>query len=529
MSINSIDKKLNKKKKKKRNEIPFEEYAEKNNIKLGFISDDENSPEELKKTDSNSNSQGSPKFDSYYTNKSYSNLNNNYKKYSSTSTNNTSMDDEVKEKKEKEKEKEKKPEQDYNLTKNKFEKAFMQTKILNSIKNGIKEYKQNTNKNVYNNTTNNNINNNIFNYNNKYTNLYPNQNYLNSNNAQTSIPGIKLYYTNIDQNNTNNIKLDRAHMILYIQNCQRINMNNTLTNCLNMNMKLANYVFITKQNLNYITQRLNEINKKIEDCQKDIISFQNQTASSMILSNQRNNLINYIKKKANISEIENNDINICTNLKHPYYYTDHNEEIKVKSVLFFIEGLFLEEYMTKDYILIQYLDRDGYASLTRLKDHPQLVEFKIDLEFLRKVFMEHRQNEVTETVETFDDILIRNKDWRNIKKKYNLDYQKIQANLLSDMSKIRLTKIQNLMGKKSEMVQIRDKLLFQRHVNNQRLKEYQNNLNINNNNIININNNLFNYIAKNNNIYNNNIYNNNIYNNNYNYNNYNNNQNNFGY
>ena len=253
----------------------------------------------------------------------------------------------------------------------------------------------------------------------------------------------------------------------------------------------------------------------------------------MILSNQRNNLINYMKKKANISEIENNNINICTNLKHPYYYTDHDEEIKVKSVLFLIEGLFLEEYITKDYILIKYLDRDGYASLTQLKDHPQLVEFKIDLEFLRKVFMEHRQNEVTETVETFDDILIRNKDWRNIKKKYNLDSQKIQANLLSDMSKIRLTKIQNLMGKKSEMVQIKDKLLFQRHINNQRLKEYQNNLNTNNNNIINMNNNLFNYITRNNIIYNNNIYNNNNnYNYNYNYNNYNNytnNQNNFGY
>ena len=525
MSINNIDKKLNKKKKKKRNEIPFEEYAEKNNIKLGFISDDEDSPEELKKTDSNSNSQGSPKFESYYTNKSYSRLNNNLnlKKYSSTSTNNTSMDDEIKEKNKKEKE----PQQDYNLTKNKFEKAFMQTKILNSIKNGVKEYKQNTNKTVSNNT--NTINDKFFYYNNYNKNLYQNQNLLNLNNAQT-IPGIKLYYTNVDQNNTNNF-LDRAHMNLYIQNCQRINMNNTLTNCLNMNMKLSNYILITKQNLNFIVQRLADIDKKIEDCQKDIISFQKQTASSMILSNQRNNLINYMKKKANISEIENNNINICTNLKHPYYYTDHDEEIKVKSVLFLIEGLFLEEYITKDYILIKYLDRDGYASLTQLKDHPQLVEFKIDLEFLRKVFMEHRQNEVTETVETFDDILIRNKDWRNIKKKYNLDSQKIQANLLSDMSKIRLTKIQNLMGKKSEMAQIKDKLLFQRHINNQRLKEYQNNLNTNNNNIINMNNNLFNYITRNNIIYNNNIYNNNNnYNYNYNnYNNYTNNQNNFGY
>ena len=524
MSINNIDKKLNKKKKKKRNEIPFEEYAEKNNIKIGFLFEDENSPEKLKHSDSNSNSQESPKFESYYINKSYSRLNNDLKKQNSTSTNNSSMDDEIKEKnkKEKEKEKGKEQEKDYNIINNKFEKAFMQTKKLNIIKKGINEYKQNNNK------VNNNINsNNNFNYNNynNYTNLYPNQNNINNN--QAAIPGIKLYYTNIDQNNNNNnIKLDKAHINLYFQNMQRIKLNNTLTNCLNMNMKLSNLLFITKQNLNYIAQRLAEINLKIDDAQKELISFEKQTALSMILSNQRNNLINYMKKKANISEIENNDIKFCTNLKHPYYYTDHNEEIKVKSVLYLIEGLFLEEYMTKDYILIQYLDRDGYASLTQLIEHPQIVEFQIDLEFLRKVFLEHRQNEVTETVETFDDILIRNKDWRNIKKKYNLDHQKIEANLLSDMSKIRLTKIQNLMGKKSEMVQIRDKLLFQRHVNNQRLKEYQNNLNINNNNILNINNNLFNYyITRNNNIYNNNIFNNN----NFNYNNYNSNQNNFGY
>ena len=521
MSINIIDKKSNKKKKKKRNEIPFEEYAEKNNIKIGFLYEDEKSPEKLKKSDSNSNSIGSPKFENYYINKSYSRLDINMKKKNSASTNNSSSDDDIKEK-----EKDKKV-LDYNSTYNKFEKAFMQTKILNSIKKGNNEYKQN-----YNKVNNNRINQN-FTFNNTCTNFYPNQNFINVNNNQNLLPGIKLYYTNIDQNNTNNmnIRLDKGHMNVYLQNYQKIAMNNymNMNNMNNMNnMKL---LYISKQNLNTIEKKLNEVNKLIEDAIKEIKSLQDQTSYSIIISIQRNNLINYMKKKANISTIENNDIKFCTNLKHPYYYTNHNEEIKVKSVLFLIEGLFLEEYLVKDYILIQYLDRDGYASLTQLKEHPQIVEFQIDLELLRKVFMEHRQNEVTETVETFDDILIRNKDWRNIKKKYNLDSQKIQANLLSDMSKIRLTKIQNLMGKKSEMAQIKDKLLFQRHINNQRLKEYQNNLNTNNNNIINMNNNLFNYITRNNIIYNNNIYNNNNnYNYNYNnYNNYTNNQNNFGY
>ena len=113
MSINNIDKKSNKKKKKKRNEIPFEEYAEKNNIKIGFLYEDEKSPEKLKKSDSNSNSIGSPKFENYYINKSYSRLDINMKKQNSASTNNSSSDDDIKEK-----EKDKKV-LDYNSTSNK--------------------------------------------------------------------------------------------------------------------------------------------------------------------------------------------------------------------------------------------------------------------------------------------------------------------------------------------------------------------------------------------------------------------------
>ena len=522
MSINIIDKKSNKKKKKKRNEIPFEEYAEKNNIKIGFLYEDEKSPEKLKKSDSNSNSIGSPKFENYYINKSYSRLDINMKKQNSASTNNSSSDDDIKEK-----EKDKKV-LDYNSTYNKFEKAFIQTKILNSIKKGNNEYKPN-----YNKVNNNRINQN-FTFNNTCTNFYPNQNFINVNNNQNLLPGIKLYYTNIDQNNTNNmnIRLDKRHMNVYLQNYQKIAMNNYMNmNMNNMNnMNNMKLLYISKQNLNTIEKKLNEVNKLIEDAIKEIKSLQDQTSYSIIISIQRNNLINYMKKKDNISTIENNDIKFCTNLKHPYYYTNHNEEIKVKSVLFLIEGLFLEEYLVKDYILIQYLDRDGYASLTQLKEHPQIVEFQIDLELLRKVFMEHRQNEVTETVETFDDILIRNKDWRNIKKKYKLNHKEIEQNLLKEMGKIRLTKIQNLMMKKSEWVQIQDKLLFQRHVNNQRLKDYQNSFNSNNNIIINnMNNNIYNnyYITKNNNVYNNkNMYNNNF---NYNYINYNNNKNYFSY
>ena len=186
-------------------------------------------------------------------------------------------------------------------------------------------------------------------------------------------------------------------------------------------------------------------------------------------------LINYIKKKTNISNIDNNNIKFCNNqLKHPYFYTNHNEEIRVKFILYLIEGLFFEEHLTQDYTLLNLLDRDGYASLTQLEKHPQLVYSKISINNLRTVFLEHRQNEVTETVETFDDILIRNKDWRNIKKKGKLlPSDKIKQNLLNEMGIIKHNKMKKLMGKKSELTQIQDKLYFRYHVLTQNVKQIQ--------------------------------------------------------
>ena len=118
--------------------------------------------------------------------------------------------------------------------------------------------------------------------------------------------------------------------------------------------------------------------------------------------------------------IDNNNI-FCENLTHPHFYTNHNEEIQVKNILYLIEGLFLEENLIDDFNLIKILDRDGYASLTDLEKHPQLINFKIKMKDLKIVFLEHRINEITETVETFDDILIRNKDWKNIGKQKDIE------------------------------------------------------------------------------------------------------------
>jgi len=473
MSINIIDKKNNKRKKKKRNEMPLEEYVEKNHLNLNLTFNYENSPEKEIKSESQSNSNESPKFEKYYINRSYSRLNPRLMKTNSNSTNNSSTDDDIKEK-------------EKDLINNKFEKAFMETKIKNNINKGIKEYKQQQQNN------NNNYNNNYY--------IYPNQNVNVNKNLYI---GVKEYYTNIDEKNINNLnRIDKAHANIFINNYQNIMMNNYLTN---MNLKYYTCIYTYKCNINFYSQKIKEIEKNIEQTKKELQSMEKTTLNSMIMENQRNKLIEYIKKKTNITTPNNNDIKFSENLNHPYYYTNHDEEIQVKRYLFLIEGLFYEDNLKNNYVLIQFLNRDGYASLTQLKKCLQKIELDIDYDFLQKVFMEHRQNEVTETVETFDDILIRNKDWKNIRKRNQLEHKKIEQNLLNEIGQVRIMKIKNLIGKKSELVQIKDRLCFQYHVNMQRMKECQTNFNINNNNLNNIYNNLNTYLyLKNNNIYNNN-------------------------
>ena len=133
-----------------------------------------------------------------------------------------------------------------------------------------------------------------------------------------------------------------------------------------------------------------------------------------------------------------------------------------------------------------------------------MVKSKISLEHLNKVFKEHRQNEVTETVETFDEILIRNKDWKNIKRKGKLIPDKIKQNLLNEMGIVKHNEMKKLMGKKSELAQIQDKLYFRYHVLTQNVKQIQSHFN-RVNNFYNCQTN--NFIFNNNNIYNNYNYN----------------------
>jgi len=467
--MNKIDKKFNKRKNRKKKEMFLEDYAKENNINLNLSINYGSSPEKTNKSDTQSNSQDSNKFDDYDINKNKLRTNLNLKKYNSASTNNSSTDDEIKEK---------------DKCENKFEKVHMKN-VINPLDNRVKEFK---------------LNDKTYDYNNEY------YIYSTLNNAKINkrlFNGVKQYYTNIGENNNNNnfINIDNSQAKIYIRNYQNACLNNYLNT---MNMKIYCYNdYIYKYNLNNCLQKIKENEKTLDTLKSQITLLENQTLHDMILSSQRTNLINYIKKKTNISNIDNNNIKFCNQPEHPYFYTNHNEEIRVKFILYLIEGLFFEEHLTHDYTLLNLLDRDGYASLTKLEKHPQLVYSKISVDSLKPVFLEHRQNEVTETVETFDDILIRNKDWKNIKRKGKLETRKIEQNLLNEMGKIKLAKIQNLMGRKSELIQIQDKLYFRYHVMTQQIKQFQSHFNKINN--------FYNYqanIFKNNNVYN--VYNNNI-------------------
>ena len=442
MSINIIDKKFNKRKKKKRNEMDLEDYAKKNNLNLDFSFSFGNSPEKAKKLDYFSNSYGSPKFDD-------SDSNINLMKQNSSSTNNTSIDDENKEKEKKEKQK----------TKNKFE---------NNFSNEVKEL--NLNNNFYNNINNNK--NDLYAYSNPNFSNFPKIN-------KKLFTGIKEYYTDIDEKNINNINnIDKNHAKIIMgnyRNYQNALFCNYISNMNFMNMKIYNYNYnIYKLSLNACLQNIKEIEKNLEKTKTEIKNLESTTLQEMILLSQTEKLIPYFTKKTNIPNLESNNIKNSTILKHPYFYQNHNEEIEVNFILYLIEGLFLEENLIKDYILVSLLDRDGYVSLIQLEKHPQISKFKISLERLNEVFKEHRQNEVTETVETFDEILIRNKDWKNIKKKGKLlPSDKIKQNLLNEMGIIKHNKMKKLMGKKSELTQIQDKLYFRYHVLTQNVKQIQ--------------------------------------------------------
>ena len=229
----------------------------------------------------------------------------------------------------------------------------------------------------------------------------------------------------------------------------------------------------------------------------------------MYLFEQSCEIFNYIKKNKllihnSINNIDNNKENKeKENPEHPYFYTNHNEEIQIKNVLYLIEGLFKKDNLVKDFNLLVILNRDGYACMNQLEKHPLIQLCRVTESHLKTVFSEHRGNEITETVETFDEILIRNKEWVKIKKVIN-NIEEIKQKTLVSMKNLKEIEMKNLLERKRKYLNIQGDILYQYQVNNYNIQQKMNELRLNFNNIYNNN-------------FNNNIYNNvytNFYNNN---------------
>ena len=480
-NIEKAKKKKGKGKTKGAKGMPIEDYARKNNLSLDVNLTYENDEEEPKKNKKSNyliyqeniiinRKNETPKKNKDISDKSDNNrkeleidynssrsLNLEWHKQVSASTNNSSIDDE-------------------NKNNNKEKKKNIIIKNLNSVNNIINEKNSS---NIINAMTNPKIN---LGYKKKINIL--NNPYIHNNNFNNNV-NIKLnnFYIN---NNNYNYNYNNLNLINY--NYQYNN------NVKSFNYLLTYYYY-------YYRDKLKNVQTNINDLEKQIKTLENKTLSEMILSYQKTDLVNFLKKKTK-DLINDNNISLKNekeekNPEHPYFYTNHNEEIQIKNVLYLIEGLFYEDNLKKDYYLLNMLNRDGYASLKQLEKHPQLSMCKIAEVHLKTVFSEHRDNEVTETVETFDDILIRNKNWIKIKKEAN-DIENIKRFNINSMKNIKNYQMQKLLDKKQNLLNIKGEILNQYQLNyfnlQQKMNEFQ--------------------IKFNNNIYNN--YNNNIYNNNYN-------------
>ena len=507
MSNTNEIKKINKKRKKKRNEMSLEDYAkEKNiNINIALQYEDDSQDNETNIQQSNyliyqSNKISKNKNKILYNNiyrkdselediiqNSNKSLNIELHKQASASTNNSSFDEENKNK------------NIENNIKNIIKNAINQNKnykISSAINNAkiLSEYKKDiTQNNVYN------FNPNIINTN-VFGNINLNYNFIINNNKYNNYN----YYYNknlYDYNNLNNIN------------------------------NIKNYNYILTYNYYLYKDKLNNIKNEIIEVEKQVKLLENKNLSELFLLYQSTDLLNYINKKNDILIKDNNNskLNVDDEKKetpeHPYFYINHDEEKQINNVLYIIEGLFSEDNLKKDFNLLSMLNRDGYASLRQLENHPQLKLCKITETHLKTVFSEHRGNEITETVETFDDILIRNKKWIKIKKEIN-DIEKVKEQSINSIKDKKDFQMKKLLEKKQNYLSTQKELLYKYQINNinirQKLNQIQynniiynnnfnNNINFNYNNLFN-NNNFNNIYNNNNSLTNNNIYNNNLYN-----------------
>ena len=152
----------------------------------------------------------------------------------------------------------------------------------------------------------------------------------------------------------------------------------------------------------------------------------------LFLSYQYINLLRIIKKEQ-VEPIKTEDEK---EPQRPFFYHNHTEQVETRSTLALIEYLFSLENLNQDYNLRKLLNEEGYVSVdVLLTKHPQMKKFEITKEKLEDILTEHRINEVTETVETFDGFLIRNKEWIDNNEKF-LPIDKVYQNTMALMNRL---------------------------------------------------------------------------------------------
>ena len=305
----------------------------------------------------------------------------------------------------------------------------------------------------------------------------------------------------------NNYKINPYYVYNNFNGNYFINNNKYIYNYNYYNIMLINYNNMLKNNYNISYDKLKKNKNNLNEIEKQIKALENKSLLDIFLSSQTSEIIKYINSK-NKNLISNNDEK--EKPEHPYFYTNHNEETQIKNVLCLIEFIFNEDNLKKDFHLLIILNSDGYSSLKMLEKHPQINHCKVTENHLKRVFSEHRNNEITETVETFDDILIRNKKWVKIKKEINNDIEKIKENSLNTIKDKKEKEIKDLKEKQRNYLNIQGDILYQYQVNNNNIQQKINEIRINLNKFYNYTNYNFNF----NNIYNNNNAYNNFYSNN---------------
>ena len=514
-----IKKRVNKKRKKKHNEMYLDDYAKKNNIDLNinFKYEDE-IDDEIKNIENNNN-----------------NSNLQYDSHNKYSQNNETPKNKIKMSKDENKDSRKESEiEDYNYNSNTSGNVYSQKQAsFSTINSSIDDDKMNNNINNNNNASNSEINN---------SNIKKN-NYLNNNLSEKEKKIAQIIINKINDSFEDSIRSTIANKIrgCKIKEYKMNNdnkmfpLNNSFNNNININYPLNNnynILFNKNNNFNYINfykynfqnknniYNINYINSlfscnnnnykknlllnsnNLKLIEEQISILEKKDLNDIYLINQLNKIFEYIKSKTKeLNTSKKNDEK--EGPEHPYFYMNQLEEKQIKNVLFLIEGIFLEENLKKDFNLLKILNREGYASLKQLEKHPLIIKCNnITEEHLKTVFSEHRENEVTETVETFDDILIRNRKWKNIKKEIG-DINQLEQLCMEDMKKIKNAQMEKLLEKKKQILDNNSKICLQYKINNyniqkQKMKLLQFNYNYNCN---------YNLCYNNyNNIYNNNVY-----------------------